>query len=309
MGKYSTFGYIIFLMYLSLLAVGILFYQQQTVIEFEKIRLATIVNEASDSALLEAVTNENMTLDQAIINPKFCSDTFFRIFLTSYEMSLSEENIVKCYDYVPLLSLVCNDGIYLGYPRLVDGKKYEFYWEPKIPYVYDDSPNNPNGGRVQYMTINGMGRSQINKATGEFTDVLSEIVEPTNKNKLINDTITNALTMAISNVNEMNSSWKHKFFVPSDLTDYTVVNFHGTTLMAFVQNVDINTKEKLNYFSIGGTQATRANKVVCYVDAGRRFYCFSSNLTSNTEVNIIKVFDNVWQAAAQGYEPDLRRIK
>lgn len=303
MGKYSAFAYVIFTMFLITLSFSILAYWNNCTLEVERIRLGTIVNNATDSAIREAVSNENITIEEAIVRPDLASDIFFRIFMTSYDMSLTEENLVKCYEYVPLLALISNDGIFLGYPRIVNNNKWEFHWEPKIPYVYETST------KLQYLTITGYGRREIDKNGANYVSNRNNIVEPSYKERYINDTITQAVRMGIARANEANPGWKYKFYVPEVFSDYSVVGFHGTTLLAFVQNVDINTRDKLDYFGVGGTQITKSDKVVCYTDAGTRYYCYASNsLRPGFPHTIHKVYDKVWEAAEAGYQPDLRWI-
>jgi len=303
-GKFSVFGYVFVLLFLAAISVGFISYKSNCELEFEKIRLGAIVNNATDSAVREAVTNENITLQDSVINPQACSDTFFRIFMESYDMSLSDQNLVKCYDYVPLLALIANDGIYLGYPRVVNGDKFEFHWEPKMPYYYD-SPD----GFIYGLTINGNGKFKINKTTGLFSDVSTQVHMPSNYKTIINERILSAVTMAISNTNEYHRAWKHKFYVPQELSDYSVVDFEGTTMLAFVQNLDIYTRKQLDYFGIGGTQTTRADKIVCYVEGGKRLYSYSSDIEkSGRPVSPIRIYDSVWEAAEQHYDPDLSRL-
>jgi hypothetical protein len=164
------------------------------------------------------------------------------------------------------------------------------------------------GGEMQYLTITGYGRRLINKDGTGYISNRTLFEEPEEKPRYINDTITQAIRMGIARANEANPNWQHKFYVPETFGDYSVVDFHGTTLLAFVQNVDINTRDKLDYFGVGATQITRADKVVCYVDGGIKYYCYASNSESGFAHSITKIYDTVWEAAADGYSPDLRYI-
>lgn len=286
----------------------------------EYLRLTQTMNKASDAALTLALESNNVSGEDTVINPYLCSEVFYKVIMESYRISDTERNRQYIYSKVPLIGLVVNDGIYLGYAKngIYDNTAREhvkFVWTDKMPFTYE------NGAKVYAMTIDGENIKSIsipssaNPVGGnisgidpgnkiEFNDSLP--IGDSDRRMKVTSRIVEIFTGTIQSLNRENPS--KKIFIPSELNSYKTVAIEGPTLMAIVQDFDMKTTKPINKFSIAATQTIENSVVVGYTESGKRKYCYADQYDGDV-ANIEKAFTSFKAAAKEGYNPDLNRVK
>lgn len=286
----------------------------------EYLRLTKIMNKASDAALTLALESNNVSDRDTVINPYLCSEVFYKVIMESYKISDTKRNRQYIYSKVPLLGLIVNDGIYLGYAKngVYDSSAREyvkFVWTDKMPFTYED------GSKVYAMTIDGEDIKSISIPisadpiggnilgvdpgnTIEFNDSLP--IGDSERKMKITSRIVDVFVGTIQSLNKENPS--KKLFIPSEIDSYKTVPIEGPTLMAIVQDFDLKTTKPINKFSISATQAVEGSVVVGYVETGKKKYCYANQYNGDI-ANIIKTFTSFKEAAKDGYNPDLNRVK
>lgn len=314
MGKFTSIITIIPMWFLAMLYLCyILLYR----IEAEAVddwRLHLVVNNCSDSAIEEMLEASDLGMDYARwgdfnADPDLALDDYIDTFLLNYNLPLTDENreMVKA-KYIQVFCVAAYDGYYVYDIRKTETGGYDLVGSPKIPYMYRDESV---PGRLTTYAMNLGGQKALKLQDATITNVdnpLSYADTMVVVNNRISDDLRERVDRSYQN------GWMHSVYVPSDLTTIASTNaIKGPTVLCFMDNVDLNSVNKVNAFGIGGSRATVARPVSVYKRKNNvtgewvKYYCYHDLLPEGyNDASIIEdVYMSIDEAAAAGYHPDL----
>lgn len=282
--------------------------------------LKIAVNNASDSAIEELLKASDLGMDYADwgkfrADPDLALNDFVDTFLLNYNMPLTEynRNLVKT-KYIQVFCVASYDGYYIYDHR----KKYEdggadLVSSPKLPYLYKDE--SIPGRNVTYAL--NMGFSRCYKLTDATITRAKSPVDKATTLKIINTRISDDMRQRVDKAHE--NGMIDSIYIPTGLTTISRTNpIESPTIIAYVDNVDLDSVQKLSAFGIGGSRAKIARPVSAYqrknTETGEwtKYYAYSDLLPGNiSEDNTIieNVFMSVEDAASQGYWSDPLYVK
>lgn len=321
MKRVTIFGFFGLLM-ISAFLIGFMKYDEKEVEEFEKLRLSIAVDYAVDAAVEAVLDTGELGMDygeegKTTIDPKRALDTFTRVFLMNYNLSLSKENIAHVQnDFLPVFLVVTFDGYYMAQPRLVKSaadypensavnQDWELTFGPKMPYKYVVGSSSYALNFGDYVI-----RMDGNTMTKQYT-YPSGITNRADLYREISKIISTDVSYAVDKFNESNPNWSHTVYIPEGFTNITGVNpVRGPSVIAFVQGVDLATTKPIASFSIGGGKIQSRRTVSAYQRNGINYYCYSDQFVNITpQPDLIEVFATPKEAAEAGYAADVKYLQ
>jgi len=280
-------------------------YQKDTYRRLQKMKLDLTVNYSVDAAIDELVyATADLGLDYAeyervSAEPSIALDMFVSAFLKNYGMSESETNrsIVKS-RYLPTFCVAAYDGYYIAEPTKFNASgAHDSIFSMKCPYLLEKDG-------IRY----AVNMSLENALAYDGSHMYTEYNLPFSENealKAINTKVNNAFMSAV--YKQQGGRVKGFFYVPWSLTSIVRTQpITGTTVMAYVANIDIGFNDSIDAFAVGGAKAKREQFVACYTMGGQKLYMYTDRVPSGVTVEAI--LKNPEEAAKKGYRFDLSNI-
>lgn len=313
-----SFALFIAVFYLSVCLGGNMRYYSQELKEYEELRLSIALDYCTDAAADIMLDTDDLGTDykelgNIKVNPQIALETFVELFMMNYDMAMTEEN--KEYvenNFMPVFCVAGYDGYYVAsHSKAYEdshGSSYDLAFGPKLPYTYK-----PKGSSAYY----GLNMGAVNCLKIEENIMSTVSGRPPGLNskdeviKVINSTLTDAISHAILEENDGDGVWSNTFFLPSNLTTYTGVQpVTGPSVLAMVQNVDLTTGKKVSAFSIAGSRVNLERMVAGYSRNGQLYYSYVDKLPPGvTKDNALDMFTNTTDAARAGYRCDVQYIE
>ena len=277
--------------------------------------LKQVVNNCTDSAIEELLEASDLGMDYADwgkfkADPDLALNDFVDTFLLSYDLPLNDTNreLVKV-NYIQAFCVAGYDGYYIySHERTADNGGLELIGSPKLPYLYKDTTK---PGRYVTYALN-MGFNRCYKLTDATITLANSPVSKQKTMEIINNRISDDLMERVDKAYA--NGWIQSVYIPSGLTTISSTNpIESPTVLAFMDDVDLNSVFKLNAFGIGGSRARVARPVSAYKRNNNEtgewvdYYSYSDLLPEgiNDDQNlIIEVYMSPEEAAEHGYHHD-----
>lgn len=276
-------------------------------------RIKTVVNYCTDSAIEELLEASDLGMDYADwgkfhADPDLALKDFVDTFLLSYRLPLNNENreMIKT-NYIQAFCVAGYDGYYVYDHRNAENGGYTLVGSPKIPYLYADTTK---PGRYVTYALN-MGNQRCYKLTDATITQAPSPVSDSECMKIINTRISDDLMERVDRA--YTNGWLQSVYIPTSMTALTRTNpVQSPTVMAFMDNIDLDTMYKVQAFGIGGSRAKVARPVSAYIreDANGNmveYYSYTDLLPdgiNNDQAFIKEVFMSPEDAAEAGYHHD-----
>ena len=276
-------------------------------------RIKTVVNYCTDSAIEELLEASDLGMDYADwgkfhADPDLALKDFVDTFLLSYRLPLNNENreMIKT-NYIQAFCVAGYDGYYIYDHRNAENGGYTLVGSPKIPYLYADTTK---PGRYVTYALN-MGNQRCYKLTDATITQAPSPVSDSECMKIINTRISDDLMERVDRA--YTNGWLQSVYIPTSMTALTRTNpVQSPTVMAFMDNIDLDTMYKVQAFGIGGSRAKVARPVSAYIreDANGNmvnYYSYTDLLPdriNNDPAFIKEVFMSPEDAAEAGYHHD-----
>jgi len=294
--------------------------------QFEELRLKYVVDYATEGAFMQALLGDNLgisykDLESVNLTPTNTLETFKSIFLMSYDMSISDENMKMLDNYIKVAVLVNNDGFYVAdlvevdTPSLVEkGGEYELRWGLKRPFAIGYPSSSPTkyvayNLSTEFWSMAKKNGSDIEIKYGkDFADLAVEgvFVDRETINKEVSRLVTNAINASIARRNVLYNKLDNKFiYIPSSQTMQGVNSLSKPSLFISVGGIDFLKTDKLEASSVGGYTIYKKKRVLGFVKDGIKYYCYESQLPKAEFGLVDDFFNTVDEAAQKGYRPHI----
>lgn len=276
-------------------------------------RIKSVVNYCTDSAIEELLEASDLGMDYADwgkfhADPDLALKDFVDTFLLSYRLPLNNESreMIKT-NYIQAFCVAGYDGYYIYDHRNAENGGYTLVGSPKIPYLYADTTK---PGRYVTYALN-MGNQRCYKLTDATITQAPSPVSDSECMKIINTRISDDLMERVDRA--YTNGWLQSVYIPTSMTALTRTNpVQSPTVMAFMDNIDLDTMYKVQAFGIGGSRAKVARPVSAYIreDANGsmvKYYSYTDLLPdgiNNDQAFIKEVFMSPEDAAEAGYHHD-----
>lgn len=278
-------------------------------------RLKQVVNNCTDSAIEELLEASDLGMDYADwgkfkADPELALNDYVDTFLLNYDLPLNDTNrdMVKV-NYIQAFCVAGYDGYYIyDHRKTADNGGYELVGSPKLPYIYKDTTK---PGRYVTYAIN-MGYDRCYKLTDATITLAKSPISQKEAMKVINTRISDDLMERVDRAYDR--GWLQSVYIPSGLTTISSTNpIESPTVLAFMDNVDLNSVNKVNAFGIGGSRARVARPVSAYKRKNNvtgqwvKYYSYSDLLPegiNNDQALIEEVYMSPEEAAEAGYHHD-----
>lgn len=291
----------------------ITFYKAETQ-SIEDWRIKQVVNYCTDSAIEELLEASDLGMDYADwgkfhADPDLALKDFVDTFLLSYGMPLNDHNreMVKA-NYIQVFCVAGYDGYYVYDHRDAEDGGYTLVGSPKLPYLYSDLSK---AGRYVSYAIN-MGNSRCYKLTDATITLDDSPLTKSECMSIINRRISDDLMERVDRA--YTNGWLQSVYIPSSMTSITRTNpIQSPTVLAFMDNIDLDTVQKVSAFGIGGSRAKVARPVSAYIRVNAttgeavKYYSYTDLLPegiNNDQTFIKEVFMSPEDAAEKGYHHD-----
>jgi hypothetical protein len=285
------------------------------VMSLEQFKLVKALNYATDAATNEMIGGGHLGMDYSDVNrmtvdPGVALDTFCDVFALSYDLPMgmvTREYIQNM--YLPIFVVAGYDGYYVferhpSFEPYVEGNNLGLISTPKLPYSYRDTAGN-------YYALNLSWKNAIRFHEGALSRVNLSEVSPTlsiNDVKMhINNRVSDDLMWRVDKLYEQGII--STFYIPYKMaTVYNTNAIEGPTVFAYINEFNINTRYKLDEFSVGGTEVEEQRMIAAYVDGSLgRLYAFADLLPASFELSKIEnMYATPMEAAKAGYYHDVR---
>lgn len=306
----SLFSLVSILFLLSVLSFIVNAIKKES-LEFQYLQLQHILNYSTDAATFIMLTNADRSLNMDVndlenisVNPEIALNTFTNVFLINHNMITNEVNryLVRT-RFIPVFAVVVNDGFYLStFQQSNINMGRDSLFDLKYSFTkYMDT------GHVVNLTISQkyMWKYTYSENSLVLKEFDSSISEYFGGSQGIQREINNILISHISS--KLNSEFG--FFVPNDLNTVLSMNpIQGVSVIALVQNVNLNSLNPIHGISVGGTRIITARLVVGYYRDGIPFYAYSDLHDSTKDGEIVAMFTSFTEAALAGFNYDLERM-
>lgn len=266
----------------------------------EKLRLTKAINYSTDAATAEMLGAGHLGMDyvdknKMTVDPQEALDTFVQVFALNYDLSLGQENLEMIKNsYMPIFVVAAYDGYYVFENRRVNREgDFNLVSTPKLPYRYKA----PDG--TLYALNMGLENS-IKFDGGSLSKVPMPISEA-EAMRVINSRISDDMLYRLDQ--SYAQGFESTFYIPHSMTTISHTNaISGPSVLAFINNLNLTTRNKLSEFSIGGAQVEQARMVAAYRRNGENYYAYADLLPEG--VDIVEMFTNVMDAAKAGFHHD-----
>lgn len=293
---------------------GFVFFQNE-IRALDDWRLKQVVNNCTDSAIEQLLEASDLGMDYADwgnfnADPELALDDFVDTFLLNYNLPLTDDNreMVKI-NYIQTFCVAAYDGYYIyDHRKTADDGALELVGSPKIPYLWRDTSK---PGRYVTYALN-MGYDKVYKLTDATITRADSPLPKAEVMKVINNRISDDLRERVDRAYE--NGWLQTVYIPSGLTTISSTNpIQSPTVLAFLDNVDIDSVTKVNAFGIGGSRAKVARPVSAYKRKNNitgewvKYYAYSDLLPEgiNDDQSLIEeVYMSPEEAAKAGYHHD-----
>ncbi len=284
---------------------------------FEEYVLVQQVDYATDAAAAELLEQAHIGTDyqdwgRINTDPEVALRTFESIMLIDYNFPLTQ----KSYDmisntYMPMFCVAAYDGYYVFEATRDTTYGWRLQGTHKIPYGTEFGGN--------YYALN-LGLDNCRRLVGGNFELKNMEECGISKERAmfeINSTVSDDLTYRVQEYeqkktldNNQTAPEYKDVYLPVGLTTMTQINaIEGPTVISMIDQWDINTTHPISAFSIGGAKLEPARMVAGYQRGGIKYYAYSDLLPefsegSPYELDIIKLFTSVDEAAKEGYHYD-----
>lgn len=305
-------------MFLSLMILctlgGNMVYTRKERKELEEYKLSLAIDLCSDAAVEEMLNTSDLGMDytkyaDVKVDPQIALDTFVTAFCYNYGIANTDVNRQHIMlSFIPAFTVAGNDGYYIATPTATSDEQFGLVFNPKMPYPYRQ------GDDLYALNIMSDECLKLNSASMDLvrTKNLPEAINTHNKrSKIINDTLTSNIGYELDKLCQKEPFWKNTFFLPGNLTSYTGVNpVEGPSVLALVQNVDLQYNYPVSAFSIAGSKLKANRQVMGYERDGKQYYCYIDEMPVGNDNKPVypakQVFRTPEAAAKQGYQCDIK---
>ena len=278
-------------------------YQQDAIVEFERLRLDTAVNYAIDAAVEEMVEySKDLQLDYGeyeylSCDPEVALDTFVDMYLENYNLLNTEANRAwVTATYCKAFVVATYDGYYVGSPVKINSEGgRDIVFTVKQPYLYKEGND--------YYSLN-MTRQQCKRLRNGVVEAVERPASLTEMGvrAIINGTVSDAFTKTVSENMEYHNT--ELMYLPSMMSSNVRTNsLDSTTAIVYLSDLPAGFGRTVDSFAIGGARIQHENFVGCYIRDGVKLYHYVSRLDDS--YNLIETFETPMKAAEAGYEFDI----
>jgi hypothetical protein len=285
----------------------------------EQFKLTRALNYSTDAAANEMLSGGHLGMDYAdknrmTLDPKVALDTFCDVFALNYDLpngKITRELLQTA--YLPLFTVAVYDGYYV-YERhssfitdpatMNDRNNKGLISTPKLPYSYRDLAGN-------YYALNLGLQNTIKFSDGKLSRVFTSAVglTETEIKRQINMRVSDDLMWRIDKLYEQGI--KDTFYIPYNMTTiYNTNSIEGPTVFAYINNFNMNTRYRLEEFSIGGTEIEEQRMVAAYRAGGVKLYSYADLLPATFDLTTVEnMYASTMEAALAGYYHDAVYMK
>lgn len=289
-------------------------YTQKEYKELEEYKLSLAIDLCSDAAVEEMLNTSDLGMDytkfaDVKVDPQIALDTFVTAFCYNYGIANTESNRQHIMlSFIPAFTVAANDGYYIATPTATSEEGNTLAFNPKMPYTYRQGDNIY---ALNIMSNECLRFNSIDMSLVKTKTLPSDISTEDRRSKIINDTLTSNIGYELDKLCKSEPFWKNTFFLPGNLTSYTGVNpVEGPSVLALVQNVDINTGHPVSAFSIAGSKLRATRQVMCYERDGKKYYCYVDEMPVGSDNKPLYEAKQMYRtpelAAQQGYQCDTK---
>lgn len=303
------------LYFLAMIYLMFLTFFQVEVQALDDWRIKTIVNYCSDSAIEELVEASDLGMDynewgKFKTDPELALDDFVNTFLLNYNIPINDTNkeLVKT-KYIQVMCIAGYDGYYMyDHQKVAEGDGYTLVSSPKMPYIWVDDTK-----PTRYVTYAlNMGYEKAYRLTDATLAFVDSPVSQRDTMRIINNRISDDLNARVQRA--YTGGWLSSIYIPVSLTTVRQTNpIESPTVMAFIDNVDIDSYKPVSAFGIGGSRAKVARPVSVYnrknPDTGEwvKYYAYSDLLPDSVTSGMsaaLEIYMSPQDAAEAGYHHD-----
>ncbi len=294
---------------------------------FEEYVLVQQVDYATDAAAAELLEQAHIGTDyqdwgRINTDPDVALRAFESVMLVNYDFPLTE----KSYDmissnYLPLFCVAGYDGYYV-YELMPNNESVPGWYlrgSHKFPYSYQGTAPDDEGNLTDAYYALNLGLDNCRQlVAGTYAIKSLEECKISKDRALfeINSRVSDDLTYRLQEYetkrgeDERDVLEYREVYFPAKLTTMSQVNaIQGPTVIAMVDQWDIDTTHAISAFSIGGAKLEPSRMVAGYVSNGIKYYAYSDLLPEDEigpdkELDITELFSSVDEAAAAGYHYD-----
>lgn len=300
---------IFFIGVFAILAIGDLRDENES---FKEYVLSLQVDYSTDAATAELLKQVDIGYDyqnwgRVDVDPDTALDVFTKVMCINYDLPMTDKAIVQMQgSYFPVFCVAAYNGYYI-YERIEDDNgDWHMNATPKIPYTYYKDTTG------EYYALNlGLENCYMLK-NGKLTleQLSAHGIASTEASYYINSCVSDDLMYRYQQLSQKGNPNVNAVYLPMGLATMSQVNaIEGPSVIAIVDNWDLQSAHELSAFSIGGAKIEPSRMVAGYKRAdGVMYYCYADLLptdpSGNVQVAIDNLFTSVVEAAKQGYYPD-----
>ena len=312
--------------------------------QLEEIRLKYAVDYATEASFMSALEGSNLgitykDLQSIRVVPENTLPIFKAVLLSSYNMGFSSENFDSMDNYISGAVLAMADGYYIASPNEDNNSKLT--WGLKKPYTmkYSDSVyvayNLSNQKWILAQTATGNQRLVNGESWQELRDGRSKDgiaiprLESTTTDEQMREKVITSLNKRITDDINFNFKERKKFvtvqngvkvedyqydgkiadfvYLPSGKSATGVNSINKPSILITLSNVDFTGVRDLDIRSVGGLTVSKKRRVVGFVEAGKKYYCYEGQLEDTSVVD--SFYNTVDEAAKSGYNPHMEYLE
>lgn len=299
---------LLFICFVYIITVNFVREEEQRMSEYI---LTYAIDYSTDAATEEMLDAANLHTDYTDLenircDPEVALDVFTQVMAYNYNLPNNNKSRETITSYMPVFTVCTPDGFYIyktvGIHDQTSWSKvtYDKAWSQKIPYMYNW------GGRTVALNLamknvflmNGNAYARVAfKDTG-----IGEAAALRSINQTISDTLITEFQKETGRIGEF-------IVMPEEMTTLVQVNgVKGPSVLAFIDDWDMQTARSVSAFSIGGARIEEAKKYVAYRRNGQQYYCLDKWYTG-TAAAVENIYVSMEEAARAGYYYDYSMMK
>lgn len=275
---------------------------------FTEYVLALQVDYATDAATAELLEQADLGTDyqdwgRVIVDPDTALDVFTKVMCINYDWPMTDKAMLRMQtSYFPVFCVAAYDGYYIYQRHEAGNGEYYLDSTPKIPYVYTDDVNKKYyalnlGYEYVHMLYNGSLTREIMANQG---------ISVKTAQMQVNSQVSDDLMYRYQQVSIAGNNNVNAVYIPMGLTTMTAVNaIEGPSVIAIVDDWDVQSIKPVDAFSIGGARLEPSRMVAGYQRTdGLFYYCYADLLPDGFVNELTNLFTSVTEAAKNGYYCD-----
>lgn len=311
--------------------------------QFEQIRLSQAVDYATEAAFRSCLSTDSIGTDyyndglkEVELNPAMVLPTFLNVLAMSYDLSPSDDNLMKIEQSLATGFLCTVDGYYILEETEMDTNPYDFQiggeyrlnWGVKRPFIVYTQENGVN----RLFAVNLVGEKSIEYVPeGRDTSLIGENISEPIVNwdsyvgtgltreivkKSISQLLTDDINYAIHRRNLVGVNERiNTFFVPSSESMTAINNVESPALALIFEDSTFLNGYNMDVVSIGGVRVKPKSNVIGFTldNDDTLYYCFAGQqmgdkfITGDVKptIHIKRRFNSIHEAAMAGYSPHM----